>query len=95
MNNDKKIELQNKIIRNLQQENSSLSERIKELEKIVDDNNQIIESAKTYHEEHLKCLTSLNEAREKYLQATQVVNEQKKKYKKEMENLLKTIRKNT
>ena len=95
MNKDKKIEIQRKIILDLQQENSSLSERIKELEKIVDDNNQIIESAKTYHEEHLKCLTSLNEAREKYLQATQVIVEQKKKYKKEMENLLKTVRKNT
>ena len=58
---EKKIELQAKIIHELQEENASLVERIKELERIVNDNEKIIDTAKTYRDEHEKCIASLNE----------------------------------
>lgn len=95
MTKDKKIELQAKIIHELQEENMSLIERIKELEKIVDDNKVNADAVNTYHEEQEKCIASLKEAKDGYLQATKNLIEQKKKYKKDMEHLLKTIRKNT
>lgn len=91
---EKKIELQAKIIHELQEENASLVERIKELERIVNDNEKIIDTAKTYRDEHEKCIASLNEIKEKYVQATKDIAEQKRKYKSGMEALLKTIKKN-
>lgn len=94
MTKDRKIELQAKIIHELQEDNASLTARIKELEKIVNDDQQVIEAATTYHSEHEKCIAALNEAREKYLKATQDMAEQKQKYKHDMEVLLKTIKKN-
>lgn len=95
MTKDRKIELQAKIIHELQEDNASLTERIKELEKIVNDNKKIIDAATTYSEKQEKCIASLNEAKEKYLQAIKDITEQKKKYKRDMEALLKTIKKNT
>ena len=94
MKQDKKIALQSKIIRELQDENTSLTERIKELEQIVNDNAKIIDAVNTYRVEHEKCIASLDEAKTKYIQAARDMAEQKQKYKNEMENLLKTIKKN-
>lgn len=94
MTKDRKIELQAKIIHELQEDNASLTARIKELEKIVNDNKQIINAATVYREEHEKCINSLNKAKEEYLQAAHDMAEQKKKYKNDMETLLKTIKKN-
>lgn len=94
MTKDRKIELQAKIIHELQDDNASLTARIKELEKIVNDNKQIIDAATTYRDEQEKCIAALNEAKEKYLKAAQDMAEQKQKYKNDMEALLKTIKKN-
>ena len=94
MKQDKKIALQSKIIRELQDENTSLTERIKELEQIVNDNAKIIDAVNIYRIEHEKCIASLDEAKTKYIQAARDMAEQKQKYKNEMENLLKTIKKN-
>lgn len=92
---EKKIALQAKIIKDLQNEKKELLNRINELENIVSDNEAIIKDAKTYRDEHTKTIESLIEAREKYLQAHKAMVEQKNEYKKEMDNLLKTIKKNT
>ena len=94
MNKDRKIELQTKIIHDLQAENKSLSTRVKELEKIVNDDKQLIELADNYRIEHEKNLNALTEAKEKYLKAVKDITEQRKTYKKEMDELLKTIKKN-
>lgn len=94
MNKDKKIELQTRIIHELQEENTSLIARIKELEKIVNDNQKIIDATTTYREEQEKCILALNDARQKYLQAAKDMMEQKKNYTKDMKDLLKTIKKN-
>lgn len=95
MTKDKKIELQDKIIHELQEENASLTTRIKELEKIVSDNERIVKAAETYKDEHVKCIASLEEAIDEYLRETRVLAEQKRRYMKTMEVLLKTIKKNT
>lgn len=92
---EKKIALQAKIIKDLQNEKKELLKRNNELEKIVSDNEDIIKEAKAYKDEHTKAIESLVEAREKYLQAHKAMVEQKNEYKREMENLLKTIKKNT
>lgn len=94
MTKDRKIELQAKIIHELQENNATLTARIKELEKIVNDNQKIIDAADVYRDEQERCIAALNEARLKYQQAAQEMIEQKKKYKNEMETLLKTIKKN-
>ena len=94
MTKNRKIELQAKIIHELQEDNASLTARIKELEKIVNDNKKIIDAAITYRDEHEKRIASLDELREKYSQAVKDMAEQKKKYKNDMEALLKTIKKN-
>jgi hypothetical protein len=94
MTKDRKIELQAKIIHKLQEDNASLTARIKELEEIVNNNQKIIDAAAVYRDEHEKCIASLNEARSEYMQAAQEMTEQKKKYKNDMEALLKTIKKN-
>ena len=94
MTKNRKIELQAKIIHELQEDNASLTARIKELEKIVNDNQKIIDAAITYRDEHEKRIASLDELREKYSQAVKDMAEQKKKYKNDMEALLKTIKKN-
>ena len=95
MNKDKKIELQSQIIYELQEENASLAERIEDLERVVNDNQKIVDAAKTYCDEQEAVLNQLKEAKEKYLQAAKEMMVQKNKYKKDMESLFKTIRKNT
>lgn len=94
MNKDKKIKIQEKIIHQLKEENSSLSGQINELRKIVDDNKEILESASMYCDEHKKCIVSLIEAKEKYVQATKNIIKQQMEYKREIDSLLKTIKKN-
>ena len=44
--------------------------------------------------EHKKCIVSLNEAKEKYVQATKNIIKQQMEYKREIDSLLKTIKKN-
>lgn len=94
MTKDRKIELQEKIIHDLQEDNASLMARIQDLEKIVSDNTKIINDAAMYRDEYEKCIASLTNAKEKYLKAMQDMMEQKRKYKKDMESLVKTIKKN-
>lgn len=94
MNKDKKIELQAKIINDLQSEKKDLLERIDKLESLVADNQSIVKAAQEYREKHKNAIESLVDAREEYLQAHREMVEQKNKYKVEMDKLLKTIKKN-
>lgn len=88
---DKRINLQDKIIHMLQTENTSLRERIKELEQIVNDNEQIIEAADKYREEQEKCIASLNEAKEKYLVEAKKMHDLRKKTKKDFDEFCKIL----
>ena len=94
MNKDKKIAMQEKIIRQLQEEVKSLLERNTELEKQANENEKIIKLANSYRDEHEKEMAEIRKVKEKYLQATQDIITYKKNYKKEMESLLKTVKKN-
>lgn len=94
MNKDKKIATQEKIIHQLQEEVKSLLERNTELEKQVNENEEIIKSANSYRDVHEKEMTEIRKVKEKYLQATEDIITYKKNYKNEMESLLKTIKKN-
>lgn len=90
---DKKINIQNKIIHTLQTENTSLKERITELERIVDDNKRIVEAADKYREEHETCIASLNEAKEKYIVEANKMRDLRKKTKKDFDEFLKVLNK--
>ena len=94
MNKDKKIAMQERIIHQLQEEVKSLLERNTELEKQVNENEEIIKLANSYRDEHEKKMAEIRKVKEKYLQATEDIITYKKNYKNEMESLLKTIKKN-
>lgn len=94
MNKDKKIELQNKVIHDLRAENESLSTRVKELEGIVSDNEEIIATCKKYKDEHEKFIEEITIAKERYTKAFKDLMAYKSKYQKEMDSLLKTVKKN-
>ena len=95
MNKDKKIATQERIIHQLQEENKSLLERNVELEKMVNDNKEIIKLASIYRDKHESGMAEIRKVKEKYLQATEDIIIYKKKCKKEMERLIKTVKKNT
>lgn len=95
MNKDRKIEIQDKIIHRLEEENKSLLEQNKNLKKMVDDNQKIIEEAERCIKTHNEALSSIAKLKERYLQAIADISIYKKEYSKEMKGLLKTVKKNT
>ena len=94
MNKDKKIAMQERISHQLQEEVKSLLKRNTELEKQVNENKEIIKLANSYRDEHEKEMTEIRKVKEKYLQATEDIITYKKNYKKEMNGLLKIVKKN-
>lgn len=94
MNKDKKIAMQEKIIRQLQEEVESLLTRNKELEKQANENEEIIRLANNYRDAHEKEMETIKKVKEKYLQATENIFTYKKNCEKEMKSLLKTVKKN-
>ena len=94
MNKDRKIEIQDKIIHRLEEENKSLLEQNKNLKKMVDDNQKIIAEAEKCIKTHNEALSSIVKLKERYLQAIADISEYKKNYTKEVKGLIKTIKKN-
>lgn len=94
MNKDRKIEIQDKIIHRLEEENKSLLEQNKNLKKMVDDNQKIIEEAEKCIKTHNEALSSITKLKERYLQSIADISEYKKNYTKEVKGLIKTIKKN-
>ena len=94
MNKDKKIEMQEKIIHRLEKENESLLEQNKELQNTVNENQRIIEEAEKCIELCNKELSSIATLKETYLKAIEDISKYKKELKKEMNGLLKTVKKN-
>lgn len=94
MTKDKKIEIQNNIIHRLEEEKKSLLEQNKNLKKMVDDNKRINEEAIKCIEHYNKALSSINELKKAYLQAIEDISIYKKEYSKQMDTLLKTVKKN-
>lgn len=94
MNKDRKIEIQDKIIHRLEEENKSLLEQNNMLKKQVDDNKRIIEKAEKCIKTYNDSLLEIKKMKEAYLQATEDISKYKREYTKEMKGLLKTVKKN-
>ena len=94
MNKDKKIELQEKIIHRLEKENESLLAQNKELQNMVNENQRIIEEAERCIEKYNEALSSIATLKETYLKSIEDISKYKKDLKKEMNGLLKTVKKN-
>lgn len=86
---ERRIELQAKTIRRLQDDNIRLNIENKELKRRLHKQARLIEAAETYRNEHQKALLALNEAKERYNEAVSEVVAEKKRYRKEFEECLK------
>lgn len=95
MTKDRKIEIQERIIHRLEEEKLSLLKQNAELIKQVNDNEQIIEEAEKCIKTYNDMIASINTLKETYLQAVEDISKYKKAYTKEINGLLKTVKKNT
>lgn len=94
MEKNRKLELQEKIIRSLMDENTALSQKNHELENTIRENNKVIEAANQCITEYTEIISSLKELKIKYMEAIDDIKSQKNKYQKEMNGVLKTIKRN-
>ena len=85
---ERRIELQSKTIKRLQDDNIRLNTENKELKRKLREQSKLIEAAETYRNEHQKVLCALNEAKERYNEAVREVVTEKKRYSKEFEECL-------
>lgn len=81
----KKIEMLNKKVDSLKEDNQRLYARVKELEKFL----PIIEAANKYTDEHKIAMRAAAEAKERYELAYKQMIALKKEYEKRMEKVLK------
>ena len=88
---ERRIELQSKTIKRLQDDNIRLNAENKELKRQLYEQTRLIEAAETYRTEHQKALLALNEAKERYNKAVREAVSEKKRYRKEFEECLKEI----
>lgn len=86
---ERRIELQAKTIRRLQDDNIRLNTENKELKRKLHEQSKLIQAAETYRSEHQKALSALNEAKERYNEAVREAVTEKKRYRKEFEACLK------
>ena len=94
MDKDKKIEIQKRIISNLEDENLLLTQKNKELKEKIDENNKVIEKANNCINEYENSVESIRKLREEYIKAINEIQLSKKKYEKEINNILKALQKN-
>lgn len=94
MNKDRKIEIQEQIIHRLEKEKESLLNQNNELRTMVNDNQQIIKEANRCIEKYNEALSSIAKLKETYLKSIEDISQYKKDLKKEMNSLLKTVKKN-
>lgn len=85
---ERRIELQTKTIKRLQNDNIRLHTENKDLKHKLHEQSKLIEAAENYRNEHQKALCALNEAKERYNEAVREVVSEKKRYRKEFEECL-------
>ncbi len=85
---ERRIELQAKTIRRLQEDNIRLNAENKELKRKLRGQAKVVQAAEAYRNEHQKVLSALNEAKERYNEAVMEVVAEKKRYRKEFEECL-------
>lgn len=66
MENIKKNEMQNEIIKSLRKENKELKNKIQELENIIVSNKEVIDASNKLIEEYKQCMYDFNTARDRY-----------------------------
>lgn len=89
---EKKMELQAKTIKRLQEDNLRLTKENKELKASYQEQERIIAAAEKYREEHLKILSALNDAKQRYNEAIREIVAEKKRYRKEFEECIRGLR---
>lgn len=89
---NRKLELQAKTIRRLQDDNIRLNKENKELKRKLQEQSDIISAAENYRTEHQKALSILADAKDRYNEALKEIMAEKKRYKKEFEECLKGIK---
>ncbi len=89
---DRKIELQAKSIRRMQDDNLRLNAENKALKEKLLKQAKLTEAAEQYRKEHLKALSALNDAKDRYNEAVREIVAEKRRYRKEFEECLKGVR---
>lgn len=93
MKSEKKIELQAKMIRELQIKVQELAQENAELKFKIQEDEKLVTEAETYTEIHNQCVQSLNEAKEKYYAALSELQKERSKYQKEMKRFFHGMKK--
>ena len=88
---NRKIQLQSKTIRRLQDTYARLTAENKELKKKLQDQLVLAQAAEKYRAEHQKAMAALNSAKERYNEAVRSVISEKKQYREEFQEFLKEI----
>lgn len=88
---NRRIELQSKTIRRLQEDNTRLTAENKELKKKIYEQAKLIDAAEKYRAEHQKALDALGSAKERYNEAIRAVVAEKKRYKEEFGEIVKNL----
>lgn len=89
---ENKFMTQLKMIKDLWLEKKSLKKRVRELEKMVADNQAIIKAAETYRNEYAEAQKALIDAKEKYTRAYKDMLAEKSKYQAEVEEFIGTLK---
>lgn len=93
MKPEKKIELQAKMIRELQDKLSEVTQENEELKLKLQLNEELVAQAEKYREEHIQCVKALTEAKDKYYAALSDLQKERKNYKKEMNGFFRGLKK--
>lgn len=76
---NRKIELQSKTIRRLQEDNIRLNKENRELRKKIKEQEDIVLAAEKYRTAHLKALSALNNAKKRYNEAARRIAAKRKR----------------
>lgn len=91
MINDRKFEIQKKIIERLRNENKSYKEKIEDLEYRLKLQSKAMDAVKNYEIEHKKALVSMEQAKNEYTKMSRELLSLKNEYQKKFDNFMKDL----
>lgn len=91
MINDKKIDVQRKIIERLREENKSCKKKIADLEYRLNLQSKAMEAVKNYESEHKKALDSMENAKNEYIKRSRELLSLKNEYQKKFDAFMKEL----
>ena len=92
MDKDKKINLQQNVINDLQEKNNVLTARIQELEQKVRENENIVTAANDCITKYTQIISLMERLKTEYETAIKEVSDCKKHYEKDMNHIINTIK---